>query len=64
MVKREKQYTFFSDGNSYQFYPNRSVYDMFKRQKRTALEFHQSLVKFRASPTVFILDETGKPLTN
>lgn len=60
MVKREKQYTFFSDGNSYSFYPNRSVYDIFQRRKRTALEFHQDLVEFRKSPTVFILDETGK----
>ena len=63
MVKREKRYTFFSDGNSYHFYPERNVYDIFKKRRRTALEFHADLVKFRNSPSVFIVDETGKPIS-
>lgn len=62
MVKREKRYTFFSDGNGYNFYPERNVYDIFQKRRRTALDFHKDLVKFRNSPSVFILDETGKPI--
>lgn len=62
MVKREKRYTFFSDGNSYNFYPERFVYDMFEGKRRSALDFHKDLVAFRNSPTVFILDDTGKPV--
>lgn len=60
MVKREKRYTFYSDGNSYNFYPSRIVFDMFEGKRRSALDFHKDLVTFRNSPTVFILDESGK----
>lgn len=59
--QREKRYTFFSNGNSYQFRPNKNA--SFNGELSNLLAIHTDLVKHRNDPSVFILDEFGKELT-
>lgn len=60
MIKKEIRYTFFSDGTPHSFNPNKPVYVAGSKERRTQLDLHKELVKFRQSPTVFILDNKGK----
>lgn len=58
--EKPKKYSFFSDGNSYDFNPEKRV--SFGGELISALDFHKQEVKHRRSKRVFILDETGKVL--
>ncbi len=55
---RPKKYTFFSDGNGYDFYPERTT--SYNGKLTTMLDIHVHEVKHRRSKRCFILDETGK----
>ena len=54
------KYTFYSDGNSYDFDPVRNT--NYSGVPMTLLELHKSEVRFRNSKSCFILDETGRSL--
>lgn len=60
MIKKELVFTFHSDGTYHSFNPFKQVYDTFAREKRHQLSMMRDLVVFRASPTVFILDNKGR----
>jgi hypothetical protein len=62
MSKKEILFTYFSDGNSIDFNPFSYTICPFQKNRRMMLDVYRDLVAFRASPTVFILDNTGKPL--
>lgn len=59
--ERPKRYTYFSDGNGYDFNPERTV--NFDGEFITMLELHKRLVLQRRKKSVYILDETGKVLS-
>jgi hypothetical protein len=52
-----KKYTFFSDGNSYDFNPAKTV--NYAGKLTTMLDVHLHEAAHRNSKSVFILDETG-----
>ncbi len=62
--KKELSFTFHSDGTYQSFSPFKNVYDPFERKKRYLLDMYRDLVKFRDSPSVFILDNTGHVLAS
>lgn len=57
---KPKKYSFFSQGNSYDFNPEKVT--TFNGQMTTMLEMHKDEVKHRKSKDVFILDGDGKRL--
>lgn len=58
--ERPKRYSYFSDGNSFDFNPDKTV--NFNGEFITMLELHKRQVLLRRKKSVFILDETGKVL--
>ncbi len=54
---RLKKYTFFSDGNSYDFNPAKTV--NYGGKLTTMIDLHLHEARHRASKRVFILDEAG-----
>ena len=56
------KFAFFNSGSYYLFNPKKEAYDPGSNVKRTLLDIHKDLVKMRASPDCFILNEFGKPL--
>lgn len=63
MIKKELTFTYFSDGTGFAFAPFNSVYDRAARKQRYMLDMYRDEVAFRNSPSVYILDNTGQPLT-
>lgn len=57
---RPKLYTFFSQGNSFVFNPNKTT--SYDGRLMTLLDLHKQEVKFRNSKDVFILNEVGEVL--
>lgn len=55
-----KKYAFFSGGTAYFFDPNKNA--NLNGRLVTSLDFHISEVKFRNSPDVYILNDTGEVL--
>lgn len=62
--KKELSFTFVSDGTPYTFAPLKSVVCPFEKRKRYQIDIYRDLVKFRNSPTVYIIDNTGSILPN
>lgn len=58
--KTNIKYTFFNSGNSYDFNPDKVLYDIRQPdQKQTALKYHMSLVSLYNDPSTFITDDKG-----
>lgn len=58
--KSPSKYTYFNSGNSYDFNPDKPIYDTREPDKRhTALTYHMNLVKLFDDPSVFIVDDKG-----
>jgi len=58
---RKRKYTYFSDGTGYHFEPTKMVNH--ENERINLLELHKREVKFRSSPTVYIVDDTGHILS-
>ena len=58
---RPKLFAYWSDGSYHLFNPNKPIYDQKDpKARKNLLDFHQELVAFRNSPSVFITNENGQ----